>query len=53
VHSLFVDSTTWNLLVAPLAAERRLVIIDGPDHDGSPPGRHPFTHESVRQPPLP
>jgi len=23
-HSLFVDSTTWNLLVAPLAAERGL-----------------------------
>jgi hypothetical protein len=36
-HSLFVDSTTWNLLVAPLASERPLVIIDGPDHGGSPP----------------
>jgi pimeloyl-ACP methyl ester carboxylesterase len=42
-HSLFVDSTTWDLLVAPLAAERRLVIIDGPNHGGSPPVRHPFT----------
>lgn len=42
-HSLFVDSTTWNLLLAPLAAERRLVLIDGPNHGGSPPVRHPFT----------
>ena len=42
-HSLFVDSTTWNLLVAPLAAERRLVLIDGPNHGGSPPVRHRFT----------
>jgi pimeloyl-ACP methyl ester carboxylesterase len=42
-QSLFVDSTTWNLLVAPLAPERRLVIIEGPDHGGSPPVRHPFT----------
>jgi pimeloyl-ACP methyl ester carboxylesterase len=42
-HSLFVDSTTWNRVRAPLAAERRLVIIDGPNHGGSPPVRHPFT----------
>jgi pimeloyl-ACP methyl ester carboxylesterase len=42
-HSLFVDSTTWNRLRAPLAAERRLVLIDGPNHGGSPPARHPFT----------
>ena len=42
-HSLFVDSTTWNLLAAPLAAERRLVIIDAPNHGGSPPVQHPFT----------
>ncbi len=42
-HSLFVDSTTWNLVVAPLAAERRLVIIDAPNHGGSPPVRHRFT----------
>ena len=26
-----------------LASERRIVIIDGPDHGGSPPVRHPFT----------
>ena len=42
-HSLFVDSTTWNLLVAPLAAEHRLVIIDGPNHGASAPARRPFT----------
>lgn len=42
-HSLFVDSATWNRVRAPLAAERRLVIIDGPSHGGSPPVRHPFT----------
>jgi pimeloyl-ACP methyl ester carboxylesterase len=42
-HSLFVDSTTWNRLRAPLAAERRLVLIDGPNHGGSPPVRRPFT----------
>ncbi len=42
-HSLFVDSITWKRLRAPLAAERRLVLIDGPNHGGSPPVRHPFT----------
>jgi pimeloyl-ACP methyl ester carboxylesterase len=42
-HSLFVDSTTWDRVRAPLAAERRLVIIDGPNHGGSPPVRQPFT----------
>jgi pimeloyl-ACP methyl ester carboxylesterase len=42
-HSLFVDSTTWDRVRAPLAGERRLVIIDGPNHGGSPPVRRPFT----------
>lgn len=42
-HSLFVDSTTWDRVRAPLAAERRLVLIDGPNHGGSPPVRRPFT----------
>lgn len=42
-HSLFVDSTTWHRVRAPLAAERRLVLIDGPNHGGSPPVRRPFT----------
>jgi hypothetical protein len=41
-------STTWNLLVAPLAAEHRLVIINGPDHGGGPPVRHPFTLDDAR-----
>jgi pimeloyl-ACP methyl ester carboxylesterase len=44
-HSLFVDSTTWNRLRAPLAAERRLILIDGPNHGGSSPVRRPFTGE--------
>lgn len=44
-HSLFVDSATWNRVRAPLAAERRLVLIDGPNHGGSPPVRRPFTLE--------
>ena len=42
-HSLFVDSATWARLRAPLATERRLVLIDGPNHGASPPVRHPFT----------
>jgi pimeloyl-ACP methyl ester carboxylesterase len=44
-HSLFVDSATWNRVRAPLAAERRLILIDGPNHGGSPPVRRPFTGE--------
>jgi pimeloyl-ACP methyl ester carboxylesterase len=44
-HSLFVDSTTWNRVRALLAAERRLILIDGPNHGGSPPVRRPFTGE--------
>lgn len=44
-HSLFVDSATWDRVRAPLAAERRLVLIDGPNHGGSPPVRRPFTLE--------
>jgi pimeloyl-ACP methyl ester carboxylesterase len=42
-HSLFVDSASWSRLRTPLAAERRLILIDGPNHGGSPPVRHPFT----------
>ncbi|MBJ7595799.1 MAG: alpha/beta fold hydrolase [Candidatus Dormibacteraeota bacterium] len=39
-HSLFVDSTTWEQVRKPLSAARRLLIIDGPSHGGSPgPGR--------------
>lgn len=44
-HSLFVDSTTWNRLFPQLAGERRLVLIDGPNHGGNPPLRRPFTLE--------
>ena len=40
-HSLFVDSATWNRVRVPLAAERRLILIDGPNHGGSPPTRRP------------
>jgi pimeloyl-ACP methyl ester carboxylesterase len=36
-HSLFVDSTTWMRVRQPLAAERRLVLIDGPAHGHNPP----------------
>jgi pimeloyl-ACP methyl ester carboxylesterase len=48
-HSLFVDSTTWNRVRAPLAAERRLILIDGPNHGGSPPTRRPFTVEQCAE----
>jgi pimeloyl-ACP methyl ester carboxylesterase len=42
-HSLFVDSTTWVRVVRPLAATRRLVLIDGPAHGDNPPVPHRFT----------
>ncbi len=39
-HSLFVDSTTWERVREPLSGDRRLILIDGPSHGGSPgPGR--------------
>jgi pimeloyl-ACP methyl ester carboxylesterase len=31
-HSLFVDSTTWRRVEPALAARRRLIIVDGPNH---------------------
>lgn len=34
-HSLYVDSTTWQRVESPLAAERRLILIDGPGHGGN------------------
>src|SRR5215470_3874281 len=47
-HSLFVDSTTWIRVQQSLAAVRRLLLIDGPAHGGSPPVRRPFTlHDCV------
>ena len=42
-HSLFVDSTTWGRLRPQLAAQRRLVLIDGPNHGGNARRRVPFT----------
>lgn len=44
-HSLFVDSTTWGRLTPDLETERRLVLIDGPNHGGHAPLRRPFTLE--------
>jgi pimeloyl-ACP methyl ester carboxylesterase len=40
--SLFVDSTTWRRLRQPLAAQRQLVLIDGPSHGGSDPSARLF-----------
>ncbi|MGS0684430.1 alpha/beta fold hydrolase [Nakamurella sp. GG22] len=35
-HSLFVDSTTWDRLLPRLATDRRLVLVDGPNHGANP-----------------
>jgi pimeloyl-ACP methyl ester carboxylesterase len=40
---LFVDSTTWVRVQQSLAAERRLVLIDGPAHGSNPPVPQRFT----------
>lgn len=39
-HSLFVDSTSWELLRPALSQRRRLIIVDGPGHgrSGHPDG---------------
>jgi pimeloyl-ACP methyl ester carboxylesterase len=42
-HSLFADSSTWDRVRRPLAAARRLLLIDGPAHGGSPPVPRAFT----------
>jgi pimeloyl-ACP methyl ester carboxylesterase len=42
-HSLFVDSTTWDRLRPQLAAERRLVLVDGPNHGANPRRTTPFS----------
>lgn len=47
-HSLFADSTTWIWVRQPLAAERRLILIDGPAHGGNPPVPHRFTMNAAR-----
>lgn len=44
-HSLFVDSTTWTRLTPRLDGERRLVLIDGPNHGANTPRGRPFTLE--------
>jgi pimeloyl-ACP methyl ester carboxylesterase len=44
-HSLFVDSTTWTRVQQPLAARRRLLLIDGPAHGHNPPVPHRFSLE--------
>jgi pimeloyl-ACP methyl ester carboxylesterase len=44
-HSLFVDSTTWSRLTPHLKGERRLVLIDGPNHGANSPLRRAFTLE--------
>ena len=35
-HSLFVDSTTWDRLRRRLVTDRRLVLVDGPNHGANP-----------------
>ena len=42
-HSLFVDSTTWDRLRPRLAADRRLVLVDGPNHGDNPRQESSFT----------
>jgi pimeloyl-ACP methyl ester carboxylesterase len=34
-HSLFVDSSTWDRVLAPLAEKRTLLLVDGPSHGRS------------------
>jgi hypothetical protein len=42
-HSLFVDSATWGRIEQPLAAERRLLLVDGP-LPRHKPADHPAVH---------
>jgi pimeloyl-ACP methyl ester carboxylesterase len=46
-HSLFVDSTTWIRVQQPLAATRRLLLVDGPGHGHNPPVRRFSLQECV------
>jgi pimeloyl-ACP methyl ester carboxylesterase len=34
-HSLFVDSTSWDRMLAPLTESRTVILVDGPSHGGS------------------
>ncbi len=42
-HSLFVDSSTWARVEQSLAADRRLLLVDGPGHGANPVIRRRFT----------
>lgn len=44
-HSLFVDSASWDRVLASLTPERRVVLIDGPGHgtSGDPGHRYSLT----------
>jgi len=42
-HSLFVDSSTWDRLRPRLAAARRLVFVDGPNHGANPRRKTSFS----------
>ena len=42
-HSLFVDSSSWERVLVPLAQQRTLVVVDGPSHGGSEPATQLFT----------
>jgi len=42
-HSLFVDSTTWVRIRQPLAAVRRLLLVDAPGHGHNPPVARRYT----------
>jgi pimeloyl-ACP methyl ester carboxylesterase len=42
-HSLFVDSSTWQRVLDPLAEQRRLILIDGPGHGLSDGPARSFT----------
>jgi pimeloyl-ACP methyl ester carboxylesterase len=42
-HSLFVDSTTWQRVLGPLTARRRVILVDGPGHGASRDTLNPFT----------
>jgi pimeloyl-ACP methyl ester carboxylesterase len=42
-HSLFVDSRNWYRVEPALAAQRTLVLIDGPSHGKSQPAQRRFT----------
>jgi pimeloyl-ACP methyl ester carboxylesterase len=42
-HSLFVDSRSWDRVLAPLAERRTLILVDGPSHGRSGPRHERFS----------